>query len=665
MKKSYVSYTHLLSVLFLFSTLIIQAQNIDFNENYFKNDTKGLKKAISNIKDGDMYYDQNKKGAYAHALPYYLEAAKFNPNNAFLNYKIGKCYLNGADKLSSLDYFEKAVLLDANVTPDAKYMLASAYHIINEFDKAIKLYSECKYISISDKITPALIEKRIKECETGKKMIRDTVRINADGDTIRVYIKNLGCNVNSVFPEYNGIVNADESVMYFISQRDNSTGGELSPEDLNYFEDVYKVTRADSLNWSSPVNVGKPLNSIENDAIVGLAPDGQKLFSYRGIDGGDIYVSTLHGKDWSKPEKLNDNINTPFKESSASFSPDGHIIYFVSNRPGGNGGGDIYMSKMDAKKQWGKAENLGKVINTPYDEEGVFMHPDGKTLYFSSKGHSTMGGYDIFKSVYENKKWSEPENLGYPVNTADDDVFFSITANGQHGYLSSIRPNGCGERDLYRVTFKARPPQLTLLKGNILDEKTGKPVEADIEIVDNQTNQVLFTLKSNSATGKYLVSLPSGHDYGIAVKAENYLFHSENVNVPKAYSYREVNKDIKLKSIAVGSKIVLNNIFFDFAKSTLRPESTMELDRLTKLLKDIPTLKIEISGHTDNVGTQEANVKLSRERAKAVVDYLIEHGVSKDRLKFEGYGFNQPIAPNDSEEGRQLNRRTEFKVLSK
>jgi len=276
-----------------------------------------------------------------------------------------------------------------------------------------------------------------------------------------------------------------------------------------------------------------------------------------------------------------------------------------------------------------------------------------------------MGGYDIFKSVFENGKWSEPENIGYPVNTPDDDVFFSIAANGMHGYFSSIRADGCGERDLYRVTFKAKPPQLVLLKGNVLDSKTKKPIEADIVIVDNQSNQEISTFKSNSETGKYLISLPSGHDYGITVKADNYLFHSENINFPKTYSYKEINKDILLKSISVGNKIVLNNIFFDFGKATLRSESKMELDRLTKLLNDIPTLKIEISGHTDNVGTQEANVKLSRERAKSVVDYLIENHISTERLKFEGYGFSQPIAPNDTEENMQLNRRTEFKILSK
>ena len=656
-----------LSIIFIFFTFYLHAQNIEFNDDFFKNDTKGLKQAIKNIKEGNMYFDMNKKGAYLHALPPYMEAYKINPNNALLNYKIGICYLYSSEKTKAFDYFKRAIELDPNVAPDVKFLFGQSCQLNYQFDDAIKQFKEYKKDASTDNVgkLSSDIDKKIKECENGKKLIKDTIHINVDGDTIRTFIQNLGCTVNSIFPDYNPIINADESVMYFVSQRDNTTGGELSPEDLNYYEDIYKTTKTDSINWAAPVSVGRPLNSIENDAVVGLSPDGQKLFSYKGDNGGDIYVSTLHGKEWSKPEKLNENINSSFKESSASLSPDGRSLYFVSNRPGGQGGSDIYVSKMNAKGIWEKAKNLGSVINTSYDEEGVFMHPDGKTLYFSSKGHNSMGGYDIFKSVFENGKWSEPENIGYPVNTPDDDVFFSIAANGMHGYFSSIRADGCGERDLYRVTFKAKPPQLVLLKGNVLDDKTKKPIEADIVIVDNQSNQEISTFKSNSETGKYLISLPSGHDYGITVKADNYLFHSENINFPKTYSYKEINKDILLKSISVGNKIVLNNIFFDFGKATLRPESKMELDRLIKMLTDIPTLKIEISGHTDNVGTQEANVKLSRERAKSVVDYLIENHISKDRLKFEGYGFSQPIAPNDTEENKQLNRRTEFKVLSK
>jgi outer membrane protein OmpA-like peptidoglycan-associated protein len=352
---------------------------------------------------------------------------------------------------------------------------------------------------------------------------------------------------------------------------------------------------------------------------------------------------------------------------------------------------------LDEKGRWGEAQNLGSIINTKYDEEGVFMHPDGKTLYFSSKGHNSMGGYDIFKTVYENGTWSKPENIGYPINTAGDDVFFSVSASGIHGYYSSAKPGGKGKQDVYIVTFLgpekplvnnteenllaciAKPTSdnvmqtvevvtasLTLLKGKVLDQITLEPVEAQIVLTDNELNEELAVFTSNSATGRYMVSLPSGKNYGIAVKAPGYLFHSENFNVPEKAQYQEIEKDVYLKKVEVGSKIVLKNIFFDFGKATLRSDSESELDRLAKLLTDVPTLKIEISGHTDNVGSQSFNQKLSENRAKSVVEYLVnKKGIAADRLTYVGYGFQQPIATNDTEEGRQQNRRTEFKIISK
>ena len=210
-----------------------------------------------------------------------------------------------------------------------------------------------------------------------------------------------------------------------------------------------------------------------------------------------------------------------------------------------------------------------------------------------------------------------------------------------------------------------RTAQITILKGVITDEKTGLPLEAQIELVDNEKNEVIANFNSNSTTGKYLVSLPSGKNYGIAVKAESYLFHSENFTIPASAAYQEITKDIALKKFDVGTKIVLNNIFFDFDKATLRTESTNELERLTKLLNDMPTLKIEISGHTDNKGSATYNQTLSESRSKSVVDYLIAHTISADRLTFKGYGLSQPIASNDTDEGRQMNRRTEFKIISK
>ncbi|MCK9613298.1 MAG: OmpA family protein [Bacteroidales bacterium] len=679
-------FTALASFLIL-SSYVLEAQNVEFLKTNFRGKEKEFKEAKNQLSNGNKFFELG-PGMYLNALDYYLKANKFNPDNAELNFKIGLCYLNTVQKTKSIEYLEKSLSLDPDISDSTKFLLARAYHFNYEFDKAITLINEYKQSLPPGELSQMSkrIEKKIQECKNANELVKNKVR---------VYIDNLGSIVNSVYPEYSPLINADESVLFFTSRRDNTTGGKQD-EFYVYYEDIY-MTEKTSSGWTVPKNPANPLNGPKHDATVGLAPDGQTLLTYKGENGGDIYESRLKGNAWTKPEKLGGNINTAYHESSATISYDGKTLYFVSDRPGGYGLHDIYMSKKDKKGRWGEPENLGLMINTSYDDEGVFIHPDGKTLYFSSEGHKTMGGLDIFKSTFEDGKWSEPENLGYPINTPDDDVFFSISASGVHGYYSSVQKDGYGGHDIYVITFlgpekplvnnnednllasiaqpvnetviekpvQIKENQVTILKGKVMDEISLNPLGAVIEITDNERNEVISSLESNSVTGKYLISLPSGKNYGIAVKAEGYLFHSENLNIPPTTTYREVEKDIKLKKLEVGSTIVLNNIFFDFDKSTLRTESYPELERLLKLLNDYPTLKIEISGHTDNKGSASYNKTLSENRAKAVVDYLTGKDINKSRLTYVGFGFDKPIATNDTDEGRQLNRRTEFKILSK
>jgi outer membrane protein OmpA-like peptidoglycan-associated protein/tetratricopeptide (TPR) repeat protein len=667
------------------------SQNVEFTKENFKEDKDGLKEAKRNIDAGDELFKQGDQ-FYKQALDPYLLANKFNPNNALLNFKIGKSYLRSNYKLKSIPHLEKAFQLDPNVDPQIHYVLGQAYHLDMQWDKAITELRKFQNGLKSDeaKELAETINKQIEECLTGKELVKHP---------IRVFIDNAGPEINSQYPDYGELISADESVMILTSRRPNTTGAEKDPMENEYMEDLYISTKKDG-KWTPAQNMGEPVNSKRHDATAGLSPDGQILFVYLDDKGdGNIYQCTLKGDKWTSPEKLSKNINTDFHESSASLASDGKTLYFVSNRSDGLGDRDIWMSVKDEKGKWGKAVNLGPTINTQYGEEGVYIHPDGKTLYFSSQGHKTMGGYDVFKSVYDaqTKLWSEPENLGYPVNTPDADVFFVISASGKHGYYTSFNANGYGEKDIYMITFlglekpmvlnnednllasqtapvketvmapimQIKEASLTILKGVITDDITKKPLEATIEIIDNLKNEVIASFTSNSSTGKYLVSLPAGRNYGIAVKKENYLFHSENFDIPNTAAYQEVVKDVALKNIAVGSKIILKNIFFDFDKATLRPESTNELERLTKLLNDVPTLKIEISGHTDSKGADAYNKTLSNNRAKAVVDYLVTKGIPAARLTSVGFGEEQPIDTNDTEEGRQMNRRTEFKILSK
>jgi len=654
-------------------------------------DKDGFSDAWKNVKNGDATFSDNNKASFELALDFYLKANKYNSENAELNYKIGYCYLKSVLKDRSIDYFLKAYKIKNDVYLDIQYMIGRSYQYKYEFAKALEYFTIYKRSlpPAELSIERSKIDKRIEECTNGIELMKKKER---------VFIDNLGDVVNSPYPDYGPVITADEQTMYFTSRRPNTTGGERNPIDNQFYEDIYVTTKVDGV-WQTPKNLGKPVNTKGNDATIGLSADGNILLTYSDKNGGDIYISHLKGNEWTTPESISKNVNTKFHEADASISPDGNALYFVSNKTEDNFGmHDIYVSYKDANGNWGKPKNLGSTINTKYDERGVFIHPDGKTLYFSSQGHNSMGGFDIFKStLQENGTWSKPENIGYPINTPDDDVFLVISADGRHGYYSSEKEGGYGEKDIYMITFlgpekplllgnednlilsitnpttevlvepvvEIKTMRLTIVKGIIKDAFSQQPIEAQIDIVDNEKNVVINTISSNSKTGKYLASLPSGKNYGLAVKCENYLFHSENFNIPQATNYQEITKDVMMNKVIIGAHIILNNIFFDNGAATLRDESKAELERLKKLLEDFPTIRVEISGHTDNVGSLAFNTKLSESRAKAVVDYLITNGIDQSRLEYKGYAFTQPIAGNETADGRQSNRRVEFKVLSK
>lgn len=490
-------------------------------------------------------------------------------------------------------------------------------------------------------------------------------------DSIEIKIENLGKEVNSPYADFAPVTSADGSVMIFTSKRpttEKEIKKNISMERI--FSSDYNTK---ATVWNTSALLPEPVNTRgRNNSAIALSNDGQLMLIYHDdFNGnGDIYESRLKGTQWSDPVKMSEPVNSDFHESSASISPDGKTIYFVSDRPGGEGGRDIWFSTKDAQGKWGKAENIGYPLNTDKDEEGIFIHPDGSTIYFSSNGHDGHGGFDIFKTEFKGGRWSTPKNLDEPLNTSGDDMFFVMEANGTTGYYSSSMPGGSGDKDIYRVNFipikkevKPAGPRLTLLKGHVLDEEKQTPIGAVLEVRDNDKNELISSFNSNSSTGKFIVSLPAGKNYGLTVKAEGYLYYSDLFNIADTSAYREVERNVMLKKLSVGKKIVLQNIFYDFNKSTLRPESMSELNQLVSLLKDNETLKIELASFTDSKGADEYNKKLSQARAQSVVDYLIGNGVPKSRLVAVGYGELFPIAGNDTEEGRQMNRRTEFKIL--
>lgn len=493
----------------------------------------------------------------------------------------------------------------------------------------------------------------------------------AQNDSAEVVLTNLGGTVNTKWNDFCPVINADGSVLIFTSRR--PVGKRELKADTNALERIYIAQyNKNTVAFDSAVLMGPEINEPNrNNSAIALSNDGQSLLIYRDeADGnGEIWESRLKGNTWVTARKLPAPINSKFHESTASYSPDGNTVYFISNRDGGMGGRDLWYSKRQPGGSWGEAINMGNEINTPDFEEGVFIHPDGVTMYFSSKGHGSLGGYDLFYSKLNDGKWGAPQSMGAPFNGPGHDVFLFLDASATKGYYTSDLSSGMGGEDLYLVTFKRNTkeagPRLTLLKGKVYDAQSGAPLEAQLDIVNNATGAAVTTIGTNSATGRYMVSLPGGLNYGISVNAKGYLFNSVNVNMPDSAGYVEVEKDIPMKKIEVGTTIVLNNIFYDFDKATLREDSKSELQRLVSLLIEYASMTIELSSHTDAKGSDEYNQRLSQMRAQSVVDFLVANGVSKSRLVAQGYGESSPVATNETDAGRQLNRRTEFKILSK
>jgi len=674
---------YILALIVLFAGASAMAQDVPFDKSYFKDRKKEFKEADGHYLDGDNYFDQ---GLYYLALQSYLKANEFNPNNSRLNFQIGLSYMASVQSYRSLEYFLKAKELNTAVAPDIEYYIGRGYHLNGQYAKAIPHYNNFKKALLPNQVEDIeAVVKRIQECESALKLIQKPAR---------AFIDNLA-DINTSYSEHSPVISADASTMLFTSTREGSKGGTLDDITQEYDEDIYISYKVNG-RWTPPTNVGEPLNSHMNDATVGLSSDGQMLLIYNGRKrNGDIQSSELEGDEWTYPEWLPKSVNSNEKETSACLANNDQVLYFISSREGGYGGTDIYVVYKDRKGRWGEATNLGPAINTKYNEESVFMHPDGRTLYFSSEGHNTIGGYDIFRATKgDDGKWGTPENLGIPINTPDDDLSLVLSADGKYGYFSSTREGGKGRYDIYQITFlgpekplylsnedqllasfkksvsdnvleksvEIKTIRLTVVKGIVKDAITNEPIKATIEVVDNDKDEIVFNNESNSKTGKFLVTLPSGKNYGLAVKAENYLFHSENFNIPKATAYQEIEKEILLNNVKKDVKIVLKNVFFDPGKAILRPTSYPELNRLAKLLKDVPTLKIEISGHTDNTGSAASNQKLSEARAKAVVEYIKAQEIPEDRLTYVGYGEEQPIADNTTKDGRQQNRRVEFKL---
>lgn len=682
-------------VLFIFAILAgfsASAQNVDFKAANFKDDKDGLKKATDAIKAGEGFFKlandavfavQSPGINYKKALQQFETAQQFNPSNALNNFRIGVCHLSTTDPGNGIPYIKKAYELDKNCDPFMEYYYGYTLQLEGKFDDAIKAYTNFQNNYKKADEFGKFVTLHINECKNAKTTI---------AQPIRAWVDNVS-ELNSEFDDFAPSISTDGSEIIFTSNRPN---GKQPNEVGEYDKDIY-FSSASGLKWAAPSPIKGGVNTAADDVSNNISFDGTKMLIHRDDNGQtDIYESILKGATWSDPVKLHFQISSPrANEMYGAYSNDGWSILFSRDNSSRSSGYDIMFSSMQSKieKDY-KAAQMISEVNTGFNDGPIYLHIDGETMYIASQGRASMGGYDIFVSKKIQGKWTKPENMGYPINTPYDDFFFAPTANGKFAYIASNRDEGKGGYDIYKVTFWGddKLPHLetedyllasaimpikdnqveakvdvnrksfTVFKGKTIDAITKKAVEAKIDIIDNANGSVIETFTTNSATGKFIITLASGKNYGISVRADGYLFHSENFDLPKGAADNLVDKTIELKNIKIGSTIALRNIFFDTGKSTLRPESNSELERLVKLLKDVPNLKIEISGHTDNTGSATLNNELSKARAEAVVSYLKGKGIAANRLTAEGYGSSQPVATNNTAAGRQENRRTEFKI---
>ncbi|MDH5365525.1 MAG: OmpA family protein, partial [Cyclobacteriaceae bacterium] len=531
-------------------------------------------------------------------------------------------------------------------------------------------------------------------------------------------VVNIGPAINSESREYGPVVNEDETLMVFTSRRQDGNLNENVADDNVPYEDIFISEKVNG-QWQYAKNIGDVVNDEFHNSNLALSADGAQLFVYTDDNNGDILLSKkLENGTWTSPEPLNDNINSSYAEKSVSLSSDGSMLFFSSNRPSHVGdveNTDIYYCTKDRNGEWGRPKTLGEEINTEFDEDAPFMDYDGKTLYFSSNGRKGMGGFDIFRSVYDSAEgvWGAPQNIGYPINTPDDDIYFVSTKDGKRGYYASVREDGMGYNDIYMVTIlqddqeiaavdnkkqiettsteepnqnievkpiettseaERKEPELTLqpviLTVNVKDAQSAMLMDAKINLRTVGENRIVASKKASVGIYKFTVSNAASTEYMLSVEQPGYVFSNTKINIQAVAGVepKQISRTISLKKVrrSVGVSKVLRNIYFEFNKATFTTDSYTELNKLEKMLADNPTVNVEISGHTDAVGNDKYNKKLSLLRAEAVIRYLMEKGIDQRRLTAVGYGEERPLASNDDEsEGREINRRVEFKILNK
>ncbi len=610
------------------------------------------KKAIELFTEADNYRVRRQ---FKQAVELLNQAILKDKNFCEAYFRLSQVYRELRDYKKSIQLLTTGM----NSTPDLKkkkifaFELGELYLLTGDYNTSIQFLNQ---FLKEEKLNQPKIDQAsfwISTCEFGLKNQRTSA-----GFQPHMLSDTVNCFVMQYFP----VLTADEQQLFF-TRRNGIRGTDT--------EDLVVSTKDATGRWTTPVSISDKINTPENEGTCTVSADGRQLIftscrGRAGFGGCDLFLSEKRGDEWSVPVNLGPGVNSGYWESQPSLSADGRTLYFISDRKGGLGGKDIYVSYKNNNGDWSKAENLGPGINTRADDLSPFIHVNGRTLFFASNGRVGFGGYDIFVTEKVDNQWTEPRNFGAPVNNYEDQFSLFITTDGKKGYYSHETGLDDNTGRIYEITI---PEELQIahrsnyVKGIITDAESRKPVKAKVELLDLKKNELVSVVNSDSLNGKYLMVLTHGSDYGLFISAPGYLYKSFNFNFEETKQVDPIVADIQLQKAKSGASMVLNNIFFDYGKYDLKQESISELEKVVTFLSDNPKIKIEISGHTDNQGTEESNQLLSGKRASAVSDFLVTKNISKTRMQTIGFGSKKPIHDNDTEENRSVNRRIEFKIV--
>ncbi|MBN2348532.1 MAG: PD40 domain-containing protein [Bacteroidales bacterium] len=610
------------------------------------------KKAVKAYTAGTQYYQGRD---FNNAILSFKQALVIDPEFIEAYLVLAEVYMDNRKPEQAIEYLKKGLEINPDFYPRAFVNLGLLQFNTGNYSEARESFNHFLTTTSVTSQQKKQVDEEIKKCDFALSLKNNPVAFNP---------VTIGPAINSTYDEYWPSLSADEQTLVITRLSDSETSPGKKQED-------FFISRHTKSGWDTLKSAGFPLNTPDNEGAQSISADGRiMVFTACNRDDGvgrcDLYYSVREGSRWSLPRNMGFPVNTKFKETQPSLSADGRTLYFSSDRPGGNGQLDLWVSKQNENGIWSTPENLGDKINSSGNEMSPFIHQDNQTLYFSSDELPGMGGYDIFLSRKDSTgSWGKPENIGYPINTYKDEFGLIVNSAGTLAYYSSdiIKEQG---KDIFSFELprEVRPIEVSYMKGKVFDVTNKEVLSARFELVDLETGALINQSFSDKQTGEFLVCIPVNKDYMLNVSREGYLFYSDHFALKNTYDKTEpFLKDIPLHPIRAGESMVLKNIFYETGLYQLLPESKLELDKLAAFLNTNSEVKIEIGGHTDNVGSQEYNLTLSENRAKTVMEYLVNSGISAQRLTYKGYGYSKSLAANNTEEGRAQNRRTEMKIM--